>query len=109
MVLLNLIESWNVYMLADMLCELVVLMFLKVWIALYRNGVNGLVLEQVRYDRRVIQEAVDVGADAMVCLHDGLIGIAHALVNLVAQACLAFKLEGDLSRGLLSVHGGMDG
>ena len=89
-------------MLADMLCELVVLMFLKVWIALYRNGVNGLVFEQVLNDRRVIKEAVDVGADTMVCLHDGLIGIAHALVNLVALTCLAFELEGDLSRGLLS-------
>ena len=56
----------------------------------------------------IVEEAVDVGADAMAGLQDGLIGIADTLMNLIALTCLSVELERDLLRGLVSSHGGVD-
>ena len=52
---------------------------------------------------------MDIGTDTMVGLHDGLVGIADTLVNLVAIALLIFELESDLLGGLFCSHGCMDG
>ena len=51
---------------------------------------------------------MNVGADAMIGLQNGLVGIADALMNLVALARLALELESDLLGGLLRGHGCMD-
>ena len=44
----------------------------------------------------------------MIGLEDDLIGIADALMNLIALTCLSVELERDLLRGLVSSHGGVD-
>ena len=64
--------------------------------------------QNVLYDGLIIQEAVDISADAMVSLQNGFAGIAHTLVNLVSLTCLTLKLEGDLTSGFLLRHRGVD-
>ena len=51
---------------------------------------------------------MNVGADAMIGLQNGLVSIADALMNLVALTHMAFESEGDLLSGLLMSHGRMD-
>ena len=65
--------------------------------------------QYVFYDGGIVEETVNIGADTMVGLQDGLVGIADALVNLVALTCLPIKLERDLLGGFLCSHGGVDG
>ena len=64
--------------------------------------------EQVFNDGSIVEEAVDVGANAVVGLQDGLVGIADPLVNLVALALLTIELECHLLGGLLLRHRGVD-
>ena len=61
------------------------------------------------YDGGVVEETVDIRPDAMVGLHDGLVGVADALMYLIALACLPIELEADLPRGLLGRHRSADG
>ena len=67
------------------------------------------ILQQVFYDGRIIKEPVDVGADAVVSLQDGLVGIADTLMNLVTLTRLTIKIERHLTRGLLGRHRSVDG
>ena len=87
---------------------LVVLLFLKVGIALYRSSVNGFFFHQIFDDGCIVEKTMDIGADAMISLENYLIGIAHALVYLVTLTLLPLKLEGDLTSGFLLRHRGVD-
>ena len=51
---------------------------------------------------------MNVGADAMIGLQNRLVGIADALMNLIALTCLTFELEGNLLGSLLMGHDCMD-
>ena len=59
-------------------------------------------------DGGIIEEAVNVCAYAMVCLENGVIGIADTLMNLVALTLLTIELERHLTSGLLLRHRGVD-
>ena len=104
------IDAFHVYMLAHVGSEFVVLLFLEVGIALgaLRGLLSHMFAQYVFDDRGIVEEAVDIGADAMVGLQDGLAGVADALVDLVALTCLTFELERDLPGGFACSHGGMD-
>ncbi len=52
---------------------------------------------------------MNVGADAVVCLQDGLVGIADTLMDFIPLTFLPFELERHLTGGLLRSHRGMDG
>ena len=95
---------WNVYILSYIVCQFVVLLFFEVHITLDRSQSNGFILEYVFDDRRIVEYAMNISTNTMVCLHDGLIGIAHALMNFVTLTRLPIKLESDLFRCLFSSH-----
>ena len=59
-------------------------------------------------DGRIVQAAVDVGADDVATDDDGVVGRRAALMNLVAAAGLALKAELHLAGGLLGRHGSVD-
>ena len=67
-----------------------------------------MLLEQMLDDWHIVEETVDIGANAMTSLHDRLVGIADTLMNLVALTRLTFKLESDLPSSLLRCHGGVN-
>ena len=98
-------------MLAHMVSKFVVLFLFKVGIALHFAFCifNFEFLQNMFYDGGIVEEAVDVCPDAMVGLHDGLVGVADSLMYLIALACLPIELEADLPRGLLGRHRGADG
>ena len=52
---------------------------------------------------------MNIGANAMIGLHDCLFGITYTLMNLVTLTWLTIKLEADLTGGLLCAPGGVDG
>ena len=52
---------------------------------------------------------MNIGADTMGGLQDGLVCITNALMNLIALTRLTFELEGNLSGGFLRGYGCMDG
>ena len=91
--------------------KLVVLLIFKIGITLgaQRGTLSHMLAQHVLNDRRVVEESVNVGADAMVSLEDSLVSIADTLMNLVAAALLSIELEGDLASGLLCCDGRMDG
>ena len=83
-----------VNILADVGGQFVVLFFLELGIALdfvmssvALSPIHEL-LEQMLYDGGVVEKAVNVGADAMVGLKDGLIRVAHTLMYLIALTSL---------------------
>ena len=104
------IDAFHVHMLAHVGSEFVVLLFFEVGIAL--GALWGLLIHMLAQyvfdDGGIVEEAVYIGADAMVGLQDGLAGVADALVDLVALTCLTFELKCDLPGGFASSHGGMD-
>ena len=51
---------------------------------------------------------MNIGSYAVVSLQNGLVSIAHALMNLITLTGLSLKLEGDLSCGLLWCHRGLN-
>ena len=104
----NLVNSFHIHILAHMLSKLVVLLFLKVGIALYRSSANGFFFQQIFGDGCIVEKTVDIGADAMVGLKDGFLCITDALMNLVALTRMTFELEGNLLGGLLGRHGSVD-
>ena len=98
-------------MLAHMVSKFVILFLFKVGIALHFAFCifNFEFLQNMFYDGGIVEEAVDVCSNAMVGLHDGLVGVADALMYLIALACLSVELEADLPRGLLGRHRSADG
>ena len=52
---------------------------------------------------------MNIGTDAMVGFQNGLVGIADALMYLVALTRLSVELEGNLTSSLLGSHRGVDG
>ena len=68
-----------------------------------------MVLQQEIDNCGIVEKTMDIGTDAMVCLKDGLICVADALMYLVAPTLLTIELEGHLTGHLLSSDGSMDG
>ena len=91
--------------------KLVVLLIFKIGITLgaQRGTLSHMFAQQVLNDRRVVEESVNVGADAMVSLEDSLVSIADTLMNLVALTCLAIELKSDLLSSFFCRHRGVDG
>ena len=97
-------------MLADVSSQFVVLFVLEGfltfsdWLLAFSDW-----LQQVFDDGPIIKETVNVGANTMIILQDGLIGIADTLMNLVTLTRLTIKIERHLTRGLLGCHRCIDG
>ena len=105
----ELVETWNINVLADVVGQLVILLFLEFCRGKFSTFlIFNFILEYMLNDWCVVKEAVDIGSYAVVSLQNGLVSIADALMYLVALTHLTFELESDLLSGLLMSHGGMD-
>ena len=95
-----------------MLGEFVVLLLLEIRVVDGGSQLSGgrfpYPAKQVLDDRLIVEETMNIGADAVVGLQNGLVRIADALMNLVALTLLTFELEGYLLGGFLMSHGRMD-
>ena len=107
----DLIDAFHIYVLADMSSQLVVLLVFEISEALgaQRGTLSHMFAQQVLNDGCIVKEAVNVGADAMISLEDGLVSIADTLMNLLALTLLTIELERHLTGGLLLCHRGVDG
>ena len=104
-----LVDTVYIHILSYMVSQLVILFLLEVGKTLYWTCSRSLIPEQIFDDGRIVEEAVDIGADAMIGLEDGLVSIADTLMDLIALAWLTIELEGDLAGGLLGIHRSVDG
>ena len=107
----DLIDAFHIDILADMSSQLVVLLVLESGdtLSVQRRPLNRKMAQQLLNDGGIVEEAVNVGADAMGCLEDGLVSITDTLMNLVALTLLTIEQERHLTGGLLLRHRGVDG
>lgn len=101
-------------MLADVSSQFVILLFLELsrrYLSTsftFHSFIFYFTLEYLLYDGGVVKETVDVSADAMVCLKDGFVSVADALMDFVALTFVAVEQEVYLARSLLCRHRGVD-
>ena len=105
----ELVETWNINVLADVVGQLVILFLFEFSRGKFSTFfIFNFILEYMLNDRCVVKEAVDIGSYAVVGFQDSLAGVANALMDFVALTLLTVELKGHLARGLLCSHRGVD-